>query len=280
MTKDLRTLDLSDILAQNPTIRPNEKYYWTYQYRLAHQTLVPQLLQDEAFHPGAAVAEIGCAEAGVLTAFIQAGASAALGTDIEAGRLESGKNILNAINPDLAHRLTLSTHNVLFDALQPEWQGAFDLVILRDVIEHLDDTFLALHNIRRLLKPGGALFVEFPPYTSPFGGHQHLLKNFWGKIPYIHLLPRPLLRWCTRSGWHPVDIEEVRRLKTIALTPKKFLHAARKAGYTVTHERYYLFRPVYAIKFGLPVIALTGLRHIPGITTLFSMEANYVLRIS
>lgn len=279
MMSNVQTPDLSAILKQNLTIKPNDKYYWTYQYLLARHTIVPQLLHDGVFQPGYAVAEIGCAEAGVLTAFIQAGAEQALGTDIETGRLEHGKNILHQVQPDLLQKLTFSTHNVLFDEPQPQWQGAFDLVILRDVIEHLDDTLLALQNIRRLLKPGGSLFIEFPPYTSPFGGHQHLLKNFWGKIPYIHLLPRPVLHWCSKSGWHPVDIEEVRRLKTIALTPKKFLNAAYKAGYTVTHERYYLLRPVYAIKFGLPVIPLTFLRRFAGITALLSMEANYVLKI-
>lgn len=252
----------------------NIKHYWGYQYRLAKEVLVPYLQEQGIFQSGQRVAEIGCGEAGVLMAFVEAGAVDVLGTDIEHHRLDYGQQIAET----LGIPLTLSTHNVLFDEVQTTWQGAFDLVILRDVIEHLDNTELALRNIKRLLKPGGHVFIEFPPYSSPFGGHQHLLRNHWGKFPYVHLLPKPLFKAMTNSGWHPVDIEEVRRLANIRLTVKSFKKAVQTAGYSLVNEQYFLLRPVFKMKFGLPTVPLTPLRWVPGVKEILSLEANYILR--
>lgn len=255
-------------------IPPHEQYYWGYQYRLAKESLVPSMQHSGVFRAGMNVAEIGCAEGGVLMAFVEAGAQQALGTDIETARIAIGERIARSLDLDI----TFTAHDVLFDEPRPEWRNSYDLVILRDVIEHLDDTLLALRNIHKLLKPHGCLFVEFPPYNSPFGGHQHLLKNRWGKIPYMHLLPDALFQPMTASGWHPLNIEEVRRLRTIRLSPKKFKRAAETAGYDLVREQYYLLRPVFKMKFGLPTIPLTPLRWLPGIKEVLSLEANYILR--
>jgi SAM-dependent methyltransferase len=264
-----------DLITASNLVSANEKHYWGYQYRLGAEVLVPYLRERGVFQQGTRVAEIGCAEAGVLMAFVEAGAGAgALGTDIEQHRLANGRIIAEAAGIPL----TLSTHDVLFDEPLPEWRNAFDLVILRDVIEHLDDTYLALKNIQKLLKPHGYLFVEFPPYNSPFGGHQHLLRNTFGKFPYAHLLPKPLFNRMLHTGWHDVDIAEVRRLHSIRLSPAKFKRAAREAAYSLVHEQYFLLRPVFKMKFGLPTIPLTGIKWMPGVKEMLSLEANYILQ--
>jgi SAM-dependent methyltransferase len=270
--------DLYPIIKASPIIPSHDRYYWGYQYRLARTTLVPQLVADGGFRAGFAVAEIGCAEGGVLAAFVQAGASKALGTDIEQHRLDGGARIAALCKEHLAVPLEFSAHDVLFDEPLADWRSAFDLVILRDVLEHLNDPVLALRNIKKLLKPNGYVFVEFPPYTSPFGGHQHLLQNTWGKLPYMHLLPDALFQPMTNSGLHPANIEEVRRLRHVRLTPHKFLNASREAGYTLLHERYYLLRPVFKMKFGLPTVPLTSVKWLPGVKSVLSLEANYLLR--
>ena len=40
--------------------------------------------------------------------------------------------------------------------------GHFDLVLLRDVIEHLEETELSLRHVMDFMKPGGWLYVVFP----------------------------------------------------------------------------------------------------------------------
>lgn len=267
--------DLYNRVLQSSDIANNEKYYWGYQFRLAADVLVPYLKKYKAFQAGDTVAEIGCAEGGVLAAFELAGAQSTLGTDIAVSRLETGRTINNI----LGVKALLTAHDVIYEEPRPEWLHSYDLVILRDVIEHLDDTGIALKNIARLLKPGGCLFVTFPPYYSPFGGHQHLIKNIWGKLPYIHLLPKNIFFQLIANG-KPIDVDEVQRLRSISLTTKKFVKAATDVGYALAHEEYYLLRPVFKMKFGLPSILLTPLKSVPFVQQFFSMEAAYILRWS
>jgi SAM-dependent methyltransferase len=249
------------------------KYYWGYQYRLGLETLHPYLARLGAFAPGKSVAEIGSAEGGVLAAFVKNGASSALGTDIAKERLDFGKRIAALEKLPMA----FIYHNVMTEEPLSEWIEKFDLVLLRDVIEHLDDTQLALHNIKKIIKPGGYLFVTFPPYHSPFGGHQHTLASLPGKIPYIHLLPDFLFHSLIASG-RPADIEEVKRLQHIKLTPNKFMHAVESAGFQISHADYYLLRPVFKMKFGLPAVQLTSLSSLPLVKSFFSLEAAYLLK--
>lgn len=251
-----------------------DKYYWGYQFRLAKEVLVPMMVENKWFKPGDMVSEIGCAEGGVLHAFIDAGAKGALGTDIAESRLETGKVITDII--DLPTEYIF--HDIINEEPYPEWRQAYDLVLLRDVIEHLDDTEQALANIKKIIKPGGRLFVTFPPYNSPFGGHQQTLMNLWGKLPYIHLLPKAVFYKLIASG-RKNDIGEVKRLHGIRMSPKKFMDAAVKTGYSIEKQDYYLLRPVFKMKFGIPSIKISFLSGLPLVKNYFSLEASYVLRV-
>ncbi len=251
-----------------------DKYYWGYQYRLANEVLVPMMIKNNWFKPGDMVSEIGCAEGGVLHAFIDAGAKGALGTDISETRLETGKVISDIINLKTEYKY----HDIINEEPYDEWKQAYDLVLLRDVIEHLDDTEQALANIKKIIRPGGRLFVTFPPYNSPFGGHQQTLMNFWGKLPYIHLLPKPIFYKMIASG-RKNDIGEVKRLHNIRMSAKKFMDAAGETGYTIERQDYYLLRPVFKMKFGLPSIKITPISGLPLVKNFFSLEASYILRV-
>src|SRR5690606_29168576 len=156
------------------------------------------------------------------------------------------------------------SNDIIYQEQPAEWQGHFDVALLRDVIEHLDDPAIALRNIKKLLKPGGALYVTFPPYFSPFGGHQQLLLNWSSKIPFIHLLPKPFFNVIVASG-READRIEVKRLKEIRMTTTKLRKAAKEAGFTVADEKLYLLRPVFKMKFGLPTISANVLKPLPGV---------------
>lgn len=254
-------------------IAANDRYFWRYQYRLADEIMIPYLKKRGAFSPGDRVAEIGCAEGGVLAAFVKAGGVSALGTDIDKRRLEMGQKVSRALGLDIQ----LLQHDICRDALAKEWVGRYDLVLVRDVIEHIENTRLALRQVRQFLKPNGFLFVNFPPYASPYGGHQHTLKNFWGKLPYIHLLPEPVFQKMISSG-RKADIVEVKRLRNIRLSAKKFAEAAEETGFSIVKEEYFLIRPVFKMKFGLPEVPLTKISTVPFVKELFSLEAAYLLQ--
>ncbi len=257
-----------------PDISDNDKYYWGYQYRLGEDVIVPYLEKNGCFSKGYSVAEIGCAEGGVLAAFVMAGARDALGTDIVEWRLEKGRNF--AARADLPVEFT--NHDIVYSEPDDKWKKKFDLVLLRDVIEHLDDTAAALGNIKKVIKPGGYLYVTFPPYYSAFGGHQHTVANKPGKLPFIHWLPDGIFHRMITSG-RENDIEEVKRLQNIKLTPKKFIKAVEETGYQIYKKDYYLLRPVYKMKFGLPALKLTPLAFLPLVKPVFSMEASFILKV-
>lgn len=63
----------------------------------------------------------------------------------------------------------------------PAGAGAWDVVVLRHVLEHLPDPRLAMARIRALLKPGGHLLLEMPNVEG--------LAKQWGRI-------------ATRTGLH------------------------------------------------------------------------------
>lgn len=264
-----------EIIQNQTDIPDNYKYYWGYQYRLGEDIIVPYLQKYGVFQHGMQAVEIGSAEGGVLAALVNAGATNALATDIATHRLALGDKITKKLNLNIEFR----EHNILSEEVPLNWQKKADLVILRDVIEHLDDTFEALDNISKFIKPGGYLYVTFPPYHSPFGGHQHIVMNTLGKLPFIHLLPDFLFHPMIASG-RPGDIGEVKRLQKIRLTPGKFVKAAIKAGYSVHKEDYYAIRPVFKMKFGLPTVKITPLSFLPLVKQVISLEASYILQFN
>ena len=266
-------LDFQKKIMMSESITDNTKYYWGYQFNLAKDYLVDYLKKINAFKKSDKIIEIGCGEGGVLDAFVLAGASNALGTDIVEQRLERAREIckIGEIHIEFVN------HDVINEEPLNNWLDTYNLGFLRDVIEHLDDTYTALSNIKKIIKSGGYLFVTFPPYYYPFGGHQHTLGNFWGKIPYIHILPDFVFHRLIKSG-RDCDIDEVKRLQSIKLTTKKFEDAASKAGYVIAHSDFYLLRPVFKMKFGLPSIKLTFLKKFPLIKRFFILEAAYLLK--
>lgn len=61
---------------------------------------------------------------------------------------------------------------------------SFDTIIMNDAFEHLADPEAVLAECGRLLKPGGRVFINFPPYGHPYGEH---LSDLIG-IPWVHRL--------------------------------------------------------------------------------------------
>jgi SAM-dependent methyltransferase len=53
----------------------------------------------------------------------------------------------------------------------PFQPGSFDLAVCLDVIEHLQDDAGALHELRRVVAPGGSLLVTVPAYQWLWSGH-------------------------------------------------------------------------------------------------------------
>lgn len=63
--------------------------------------------------------------------------------------------------------------------------GAFDLVLSYNSMEHFKDPIEALKTMKNHLRPEGKLLVAFsPPWLSAYGAHMH----FFTSVPWVHLL--------------------------------------------------------------------------------------------
>lgn len=269
------THDLADRIEALPDYIQRTKRNFRMQYRLARYTLIPWLEALGVLPKPASVIEIGCAEGGVVAAFVERGTVVAAGTDI-AGRLLTDISV--PIASVLGIDVTYSEHDVIGEEPLPEWRGTFDVVLLRDVIEHLDDAAAALRNISKLLKPGGVVLLTFPPYTSAFGGHQQLLGTLLGSVPWVHMLPTSWFMRIVRRG-DALNAEEVMRLHRIRLSADKVMHAATDAGLSVLDQRYFMLRPVFRWKYQkpIPTIEMTALKDI-GLARKLAMEVAILLQ--
>jgi SAM-dependent methyltransferase len=69
---------------------------------------------------------------------------------------------------------------VLADALKlPFPDFSFNVIVCASLIEHVREPEILLQEITRVMAPGGYLYLSYPPFYSPVGGHQfapfHLL---------------------------------------------------------------------------------------------------------
>ncbi len=112
---------------------------------------------------GARLVELGCGSGGMLEGLGRFGAAVGVETDpaLLARARERGLDARAGALPDAI-------------PLEP---GRWDAVCLFDVLEHLDDEAGALAACRRLLAPGGLLFVTVPAYAWLWSRHDELLGH-------------------------------------------------------------------------------------------------------
>ena len=61
--------------------------------------------------------------------------------------------------------------------------STIDTIIMNDAMEHVGDPEGTLGECIRVLKPGGRLYINFPPYYHPFGAHLSDAIH----IPWVHI---------------------------------------------------------------------------------------------
>ena len=76
--------------------------------------------------------------------------------------------------------------------LRQAQEGAFDLILSHEVIEHVRDDRLAIREMVRVLKPGGRIILFCPNRGYPFETHGIYWKGeyHFGNKPLVNYLPR------------------------------------------------------------------------------------------
>lgn len=109
---------------------------------------------------------------------------------------------------------------------EPLPEGAFDAVVLGDVIEHLPDPGAALERVTRLLAPDGALVLMLPDAGSRLA--RRMGRRWWSVLPtHVQYFTRASLR--TLLGRHGFAV------RSVATQPKAFTvryYLGRIGGYS------------------------------------------------
>lgn len=223
------------------------------------------------------VLEVGCGEGGVLKAFLARGCTGT-GIELSAERAEMARQFLaEDIHAAQARIITASIYEA---SLSQELHQRFDLIVLKDVVEHIPDQLRLLRQLKGFLRPQGLMFFGFPPWQMPFGGHQQICRNPWAaRLPYCHLLPRPLYRALLRlAGESAATINNLMEVKATGISIEQFERYVRQAGLQVYARRLYLINPIYSYKFGWkPRRQFGWLSRLPYLRNFLTTAAFYVI---
>lgn len=104
---------------------------------------------------------------------------------------------------------------------------SFDIVISCETIEHVPNTHKAIHELYRVLKPGGTLLLTCPNYFNPFGVwclYRWMIgKPFTeGGQPYVNYLQMPIVYYLIRKAGFKIIQWQASEIIIPARVPKHF----------------------------------------------------------
>lgn len=252
----------------------NRLQYFEEQAYTTEKYVIPFIRESHPIDPATEVLEIGCGEGGNLKPFVDMGCSVT-GIDLSLGKIENAKIFfgLHGRHPNITF-ICENIYNIAGDI------GTYDLVMLRDVLEHIPEQLNLMKAVRRLIKPGGSVFIGFPPWQSPFGGHQQMCESrILSKVPYFHILPASVMKGLFKLfGEREKRINELLETKKTGLTIEQFRTICKRALYRIDREVFYMINPNYEIKFNLrPRKQLKIVNSLPFIRNFFITTCYYSL---
>lgn len=252
----------------------DRKRYFEIQVLNTEKYVLPFIEKAFSIKPGMRVLEIGCGEGGVLKAFIDKGCTG-VGVELDESRLVNAREWMAA---ELQQQQVKFYSKDIYQTTNAELGGAFDVIVLKDVIEHIHDQPKLIAWMKSFLTPGGVIFFGFPPWYMPFGGHQQINKGKWlSKLPYYHLLPRSIYKWLLKSNGE--NWEEMLEIKETGISIERFERICKEKGYNLINQTHFLVNPIYEYKFGWKPKEQFGLiKAIPFVRNFFTSCVYYLIQ--
>jgi SAM-dependent methyltransferase len=251
--------------------------YFHEQARTTERHVIPYLKAYGSLTPSSRVLEIGCGEGGNLVPLLEMGCEV-VGVDYVASRIALAERMF--MEHPQRNKLDLVVADIY------DWQPSnctFDVIIMRDVIEHIHDQSRFMEVVKRFMHEDTRFFLAFPPWQNPFGGHQQICKNRWlSKLPYFHLLPVPLYRAVLRMGGEQdKTIEDLLEIKETGISLERFERICNERSYRIAQRTWWLINPNYEIKFGLQPRKISSLfSWIPWLRNYYITCGYYVLQLA
>jgi SAM-dependent methyltransferase len=246
------------------------------QFLNAREHIVP-FLRSHVNLDGARVLDVGTGDGGVMKALVEAGATG-IGVDLSPSRIEFAKEALEQECD--AGVLEFVAGDIHDPAVTSGWEGSFDLIVLKDAIEHIHQKADLLRKLASFLRSTGYIFLGFPPWRMPFGGHQQITRSRLGRIPYYHLLPRSAYHGVLRLLGEPEQtIDELLEIRDTRISISDFEDLVRKCDFGVAKRQLYLVNPIYRYKFGLrPRTQIRLFEAIPGFRDFVTTTCYYLIQ--
>ena len=227
----------------------DRELYFQHQRLTTKNYIIPFIDKHYKIKSGMDVLEIGCGEGGVIKAFADLGCVCS-GVELND---EKYKMAAHMLTEEIGREQVKLIHKNIYDPeFKSRFQGQFDLIILKDVIEHIPDQQKLLGYLHTFLRKNGVIFFAFPPWQMPFGGHQQMCESFLKKTPWFHLLPMPMYKLILKTMREPQKIiDGLIANKKTGISIERFERILRKTGYREIEKTSYLFNPIYKYKFHL-----------------------------
>lgn len=257
----------------------NRMQYFNEQSESTRKYILPYIRQGTehtiSISKGCRVLEVGCGEGGNLVPFLEAGCEC-WGVELSEWNYSNAVSFY-AENPLKSH-LHLVQKNI-YDVTPDELGGVFDIVFLRDVIEHIPCQEQFMKHLKRFMSPTCIAFFAFPPWRMPFGGHQQVCRNKWiSRMPYIHVFPKPMYKIILKIfGLSDKEINGFLNIAETGISIRRFEKIIRRENYQVIRKTNWLFNPNYEIKFGLKPRSLPFIFRIPHVQDFYTTAMYYLL---
>lgn len=158
----------------------SKKTYAQWQFERGFETIkyyLPFVSLKEIFNTKN-VLDVGCGAAGKSLYYAKQDVKIVYGIDLVSVYKEQADLLSKKLNLQNKFQFVVgSATNMPFE------NNYFDTIILNDSMEHVDSPENVLDECYRVLKPGGMIYINFPPYNHPYGAH---LSDTIG-IPWVHL---------------------------------------------------------------------------------------------
>ncbi len=251
----------------------NRDSYFSEQAYTTEKFVIPFIGKARFVDSEMHVLEIGSGEGGNMKPLLDMGCKV---TGIE---IEATKHAW-AIDFFKTHPNRENLSLICEDIYKYKQKQQFQVIIIRDVVEHIHNQERFMTYIRDLLTHDGCIFIAFPPWQNPFGGHQQVCENkLLSVLPFFHLLPVWLYKMVLRLGGEKAQkIDALLEIKETGISIERFKRIIVKTNYTVLREVFYFINPNYEIKFGLkPRVAWKLISKIPYLRNLFVTSYYCVL---
>jgi SAM-dependent methyltransferase len=256
----------------------DREVYFEHQDLNASKYVIPFIEKNKQLAPGLHVLEIGCGEGGVLKSFLKRGCEVT-GVDLSQSRLDvAAKLFEDEIKAGKARFISGDIYNV-----GKTLKSKYDLILLKDTIEHIFDQEKLMRFLKSILKEDGKVFLGFPPWQMPFGGHQQVSeKKIFNMLPYIHLLPNPVYKFILKTFGNKENfIKELLEIKETRLSIEYFEKIVKRAGYKIDSVKFFLINPIYEMKFKLkPKEQFKIISGIPYLRNFVTTTCYYLLSVS